>query len=191
MGLQGCVGKAHSKMKGFCSTFVPTKGRKNKTVKCVFLSYLFRQKGTQKTFLLNGLCHRTVFLQQHNPCRCMLLTPYVAQARASVKIIRLHRPGKLCCCTPLIKMAADALSHAKFFLAVVSFFICDCFLRVCFSRDKSFSQRVRLLFRSRDLCSLLILFYGLGEWARKTKAYSGRVKSRRCWVCGLAKRIRK
>jgi len=52
---------------------------------CFFLSYLFRQKGTQKTFLLNGLCHRTAFLQQHNPCRCMLLTPDVAQASSSVK----------------------------------------------------------------------------------------------------------
>jgi hypothetical protein len=68
-----------------------------------FLSCLFRQKGTQKTFLFKGLCHCTVFHQQHNPCCCLLLTPCVAQACASVKTRRLLRLYMLCCCTPCNK----------------------------------------------------------------------------------------
>jgi hypothetical protein len=45
------VGKAHSKMKGFCSTFVPTKVRKNNTVQRFFLRAFF-----VNSVIILGLC---------------------------------------------------------------------------------------------------------------------------------------
>ena len=41
-----------------------------------FFRTFFVKKVPQRLFLLNGLCHRTVLLQQHNPCRCMLFSCY-------------------------------------------------------------------------------------------------------------------